>query len=129
MLRKISSLVFILLLMQMFFVHSAFAATNEEKLAEKVKLGITKLGTGTDAKIKVKLKDKTKIEGHIIESNENQFIVMNSKTGETVSVPYSNVKQVKGNNLSTGVKIIIGVAIFVAAIAIILAVYSAQGGG
>jgi len=98
--------------MQMFFVNQTFAGTKEEKLAEKVKTGVAKLGTGPEAKIKVKLKDKTKIEGYITESNENQFLVMNSKTGQTIPVTYSSVKQVKGNNLSRGVIFTIGVLAF-----------------
>jgi hypothetical protein len=51
---------------------------------------------------------------------------MNSKTGQTVPVAYSNVKQVKGNNLSTGVKIIIGVAIIFAVILIVTAIAGSQ---
>ncbi len=106
------SLTLVALLMQMFFVNQTFAGTKEEKLAEKVKTGVAKLGTGPEAKIKVKLKDKTKIEGYITESNENQFLVMNSKTGQTIPVTYSSVKQVKGNNLSRGVIFTIGVLAF-----------------
>ena len=106
------SLTLVALLMQMFFVNQTFAGTKEEKLAEKVKTGVAKLGTGPEAKIKVKLKDKTKIEGYITESNENQFLVMNSKTGQTIPVTYSSVKQVKGNNLSRGIIFTIGVLAF-----------------
>lgn len=120
------SLTLVVLLMQLFFVYPTFAGTKEEKLAEKVKTGIAKLGTGPEAKIKVKLKDKTKIEGYITESNENQFVVMNSKTGQPVQVSYSNVKQVKGNNLSTGVKIIIGIAIVFAVILVVTVIAGNQ---
>jgi hypothetical protein len=127
--KKILSFTLIALLTQMFFVRPIIAETKEEKFAAQVKTEIAKLGIGTDAKIKVKLKDKTKIEGYIVESNENQFVVMSSKTGESIPVTYSKVKQVKGNNLSTGVKIIIGVAVIVGLAVILLAVYSAQGGG
>ena len=102
----------ILLLMQVFFVHPSFAATKEEKFAEKVKTGIAKLKTGEQAKVKLKLKDGTKLEGYIAESNDNGFVVMNTKTNKAVSVDYSQVKQAKGNNLSTGVMIAIGVAVF-----------------
>ena len=111
MLKKTVSLTLIALLMQMLFVHSTFALTKEEKLAEKVKTGIAKLGTGPEARIKVKLKDKTKVEGFITEATENQFVVMDSKTGQPVPIAYSSVKQVKGNNLSSGVVIAIGVIV------------------
>lgn len=124
--KKILSFTIIALLMQMLFVNQTFATTKEAKFIEKVKTGVTKLGTGPEAKIKVKLKDKTKIEGYITESNENQFVVMNSKTGQPVQVSYSNVKQVKGNNLSTGVKIIIGIAIVFAVILVVTVIAGSQ---
>ncbi|MEO6050714.1 MAG: hypothetical protein ABIP78_05200 [Pyrinomonadaceae bacterium] len=43
--------------------------------------------------------------------NENSFVVINEKTASPTEVPYPNAKQVKGNNLSTGAKIAIGVGI------------------
>ncbi|MGI9067261.1 MAG: hypothetical protein ACR2HX_12780 [Pyrinomonadaceae bacterium] len=43
---------------------------------------------------------------------------MNAKTGEVVTVAYPQVKQVQGNNLSTGAKIAIGVAIIAAILTI-----------
>lgn len=118
--KKILSLTLITLLTQMLFVHSTFAGTKEEKFAEKVKTEIAKLGTGTDAKIKLKLKDGTKIKGYIIEANENQFVVMNSKTGQAVPIAYPQVGQAKGNNLSTGAIFLIS-AIGLVILSIILA--------
>ncbi len=107
--KKIISLTLITLLMQMSFIHSAFAGTKEEKFTAKVKTEIAKLGTGTDAKIKLKLKDGTKIKGYIMEANANQFVVMDSKTGQAVPVAYPQVGQAKGNNLSSGTIIVLGV--------------------
>lgn len=106
----------ITLVMQMLFVQPGLAKTKEEKLAERVKTGISKLGTGQNAKIKIKLKDGTKIEGFIAEAHDEKFVVMNSKTNQPVNVPYSGVKQVKGNNLSDGAAILIGVGVAILAI-------------
>ena len=99
----------------------AFGETKEEKdakFAEKVKANITKLGTGTDAKIEVKLKDGTKLKGYIREVNDEQFVVVDSQ-GNATPIPFPQAKQVKGNNLSTGVKIAIGVGIALAVLFII----------
>ena len=105
--------------MQTAFVHQSFAVTKEEKFAGKVKADIAKLGTGTDAKVKLKLKDGTKIKGFISAINDNQFSVTNTETGQTTQIAYPNVKQVKGNNLSTGVTIAIGFAVLIAVVLII----------
>lgn len=107
---------------------SVFAKTNstkEAKLTEKLKANITKLGTGKDARVEVKLRDKTKLKGYISQINENTFVVIDGKTNLTNEVAYKNAKQVKGNNLSTGVKIAIAVgAIFVVVLIIGLISFS-----
>ncbi len=121
MLKKISSLTLIVLLMQMFFALPTFAGTKEEKFTEKVKTGIAKLGTGPEAKIKVKLKDGTKIKGYVTEVSENQFVVMNLKTGQTIPIAYPEVSQAKGNNLSKGVIITIGFLAFIVLLYVLVA--------
>jgi small nuclear ribonucleoprotein (snRNP)-like protein len=118
MLKKIVTIVLIGLVMNL----AVFAETKEDKAlkrAEKVKANVTKLGTGKDARVEVKLKDGTKLKGYISEINENGFVVMNEKTGIATTVAYPQTKQVKGNNLSTGVKIAIGVGIFLVVVFLI----------
>lgn len=78
--------------------------------ADKLRTEIRKLGTGPETRVRVKLKDGTKIEGFVAEANHAEFVVENIKTGVRTAVPYPAVKQVRGNNLSGKVKILIGVA-------------------
>jgi small nuclear ribonucleoprotein (snRNP)-like protein len=75
---------------------------------------------GTDARVEVKLRDKTKLRGYISQINENSFVVVKDNTNTPVEVSYSQTKQVKGNNLSTGVKIAIGIGIGVALVFVVL---------
>jgi len=91
---------------------------EQARFAEKVKTGILKLGVGPDARVAVKLRDNTKLSGYISEVNESSFVVTNTKTGVSTVVAYPDVKQVKGNNLSTGQKFAVA-AVIVAALAII----------
>jgi hypothetical protein len=121
--KKLFSLVLIALLINLAGVRLAYADSKEEKQArftEKVKANVLKLGTGEAARVKVKLQDKTKLEGYISAANGEGFIVTNPKTGVATQVAYPQVKSVKGNNLSTGAKIAIGVGIAAAVIFIIL---------
>lgn len=99
----------------------ADGSKKEKDFAEKVKTEIAKLGTGTDAKVSVKLKDGSKVKGYVKEVKDDGFVVINEKTGAAVEVPYSQAKQVKGNNLSTGVKVVlvIGVILAIAALAVL----------
>ena len=103
---------------------TVYAKTNTEKearYAEKVKQAIAKLGTGETALVKIKLRDKTKLEGFIRTIGDDSFGVTDIKTGVATTVAYPQVKQVKGNNLSTGAKIAIGVGIAVAILVVIIA--------
>ena len=95
-------------------VRPVAASSNAEKevrFAGKVKLGIEKLGSGSDTRVEVKLRDKTRLKGYISEISENEFVITDLKTGASNKVAYADVKQVKGNNLSTGAKIAIGVSV------------------
>ena len=114
MFKRYFTLILTVLVFNLFLGTSAFANTKEDKFAAKIKTNITKLGTGKEARVEVKLRDKTKLKGYVGQINENSFTVVNEKTGAATEVPYSNAKQVKGKNLSTGVKIVIGVAFAVA---------------
>ena len=126
---KVLSLIIAVLLMQIGFVQTVAASTKAEKetkFAEQVKSEIAKLGTGKEAKIEIKLKDKTKLKGCVSEAGADSFTVVDTKTGATTSVEYSKVKQVKGNNLSKKV-IISVVALGVLAVIIITGVLISGG--
>jgi len=122
MFKKMLWLVVLGVLVQLASIMAVSANTLEEnkqaRRAEKVKAGIAKLGVGEAARVKVKLQDGTKLNGYVSEVGNESFIVVNAKTGEAVTVAYPQVKQVQGNNLSTGAKIAIGVAIIAAILTI-----------
>ncbi len=97
---------------------------KEAKLAAVVKSRIIKLGTGSAARIEVKLRDKTKIKGYVQEIAEDHFVVVDDRTGVTTTIAYPQVKQVKSHNLSTGAKY----AIFVLIMGVIFAIANSGGG-
>ena len=103
---------------------SANSTTERQaRFTEKVRLNIAKLGTGSQALVAIKLKDKTKVAGYISEVRENSFVVVHPKFGTVTSVNYADVAQARGNNLGTGAKIAIGIGIGAAAVLIILLIY------
>ena len=99
-------------------------AEKETRLAEKVKHGIRKLGTGVEARVQLKLKDKTKLKGYVSEVGEDSFVVVDEKTNATSTVPYVQVQQVKGNNHSTAVEIAICAGLILLPIAIVILLVS-----
>ena len=121
MLKRICSVVLAALLLQSVAVH-AFAksdAGKEARRAEKVRTQLAKLGTGKDARVRLELRDKTKLEGYINEAGAESVVVTDS-AGKTTAVAYPQVKTAQGNNLSTGAKIAIGIGIGAAIVLLII---------
>jgi hypothetical protein len=113
MLKKLLMLTLVGLLVNLVAFVPVRAATREEKearFAEKVREGIKRLGTGESARIELKLRDKTKLKGYVSALDDESFSVTDA-AGATTVVAYAHVKQAKGNNLSTGQKVMIGVGI------------------
>src|SRR5689334_1248131 len=99
MLKKLCSVVLSALLLQAAAV-PAFAATSAEKeakRADKVRTQLAKLGTGADARIKLVLRDKTKLKGYVSEAGADTFAVTDH-AGKTTTVGYSQVSKAQGNN-------------------------------
>jgi hypothetical protein len=122
--KKFLSLILIGLILNLAFYSTARANPNlekESKFALKVKTAVTKLGVGQDARIEVKLRDKTKIKGYVDEVRENSFVVVDEKTNTATEIPYLQAKQVKGKNNLTGAQIAIGV--FIVALIVIGVLY------
>src|SRR5688572_13754988 len=123
MFRKLTTLLLVALIINLAGVRLAYAESKEEKqarYAEKIKANVLKLGTGESTRLKVKLRDKAKLEGYISDAGAETFTITDRKTGVATTVAYPQVKSVQGNNLSTGAKIAIGVGIAAGIIFLIL---------
>jgi len=104
------------------------AASHKEKdarFAAKVKQGIQKLGVGTEARTRIKLRDQTHLTGYVSETGPDSFILVEANTGKTTTVAYADVAQVQGQNLSTRTKVILGVSIVAAAVIVLYLVRGA----
>ena len=71
---------------------------------------IARLGTGEEARVRLGLRDKTRLEGYVSAAGPESFVVVN-KAGVATTVAYPQVQKAQGNNLSTGAKIAIGIGI------------------
>ena len=125
--RTTASILAFLLTLTMFSPVTSLAGTTPDKdnrLAQNVRTGIEKLGTGEASRVKIKLKNRTEYAGFISEIGDGAFVLKNLKDGEATTIAYSDVAQVKGNNLSTGAKVAIGVGIVVG---VIIVLYLVRG--
>ena len=125
MFRKFLSLVLIVLSLNLLGTDSAYAGDLKEEKAirftARVREGIRKLGTGTEVRIEVKLRNKTKIKGYVSETNAEYFTVVKTN-GEATRIAYSDVKKVKGRNNLSGDTI--ALALVVAAFVLVIVLIS-----
>jgi hypothetical protein len=94
-------------------LHSSLAQTSVNADAVKARTKVDQIGTGSNARVEVKLKDGSKAKGYINAINDNSFTVTDSKTGVTATIAYTDVVEVKkssGGGLSSRSWIIIGAA-------------------
>lgn len=134
MLKKVLSLVLTGLLINVVAISSyARSQDDQARKIEQVKENVRKLGVGEEARVEVKLQDGRKLKGYIREAGEDNFTVIDSKSGTATTVDYSQVKQLKGSNRSTAAKVGInvakgiGVVAVVAGLALLLGVIIASG--
>jgi hypothetical protein len=87
---------------------------------DKVKTFVAKRGTGPKAKVTVKLKDKTKLQGYISQAGDDSFTLADSKTGQLKTLNYQDVAEVKKpGGLSLLAKIGIGIGAAVGVLALL----------
>lgn len=123
MFKRYLSIALITSLVSMLSGTAAFADGKGEKEAQriqKVKNEIRSLGVGPEALVKLKLRDKTQLEGYISAFGEDSFEVTDLKTGVATTLAFPQVGQAKRNNLSDGARtaIFIGIAVGLTILAI-----------
>ena len=101
-LTKTVSILLICLLVNLINLPSSswlYAAVREPKQAqddiEKVKFAVTEIGANPDIHVKVKLRDKTKVEGYISAINPDSFSVTKEGTARTTVVNYADVVKIE----------------------------------
>ena len=108
MFKKFLSLTLIALLINVIGVRPIRAGAQvvrQTRNVEKVKENVRRLGTGEAARVELKLWDGRKLKGYIREAGEDDFSVVDAKTGVAQAVTYAEVRQVKGSNNVTAAKV------------------------
>ena len=121
--RYVSVLVINLLM----FNSVAFAAQVSEGTSYivKVKDQVQKRGIGKKSRVRATLANGIEVKGYVSKIEETSFDVT-EKTGQTVTIAYTDVQNIRGPGLSKGAKIGIGVGVAVGGLAIIVLILIAH---
>src|SRR5215475_12725671 len=106
--------------------NTSTAVANNAQQTEKVKMAIQQRGTGTNAKVKVRLLDKTERKGFISRIDETSFQLTDQKSAHTETIAYDSVEKVSGPGISGATRIVLYIGIGAAAAAIILGILASK---
>src|SRR2546423_10152271 len=89
---------------------------------EKVKAKIIRYGTGREARVIVKLLDGTRLKGYVSAIEADHFVVASVKQGNTTSVAYDQVRELKRDpSLTSFQQIFAAVGLGIVAVAVVAA--------
>lgn len=89
---------------------------QEAAQVAKTRTKLQKRGTGEKSQVRVRLVNGAEVKGYVSKIEESSFTVTDKKTGQTTTVPYSDVRKIQGPATSKGAKIAlvaVGVAVVV----------------
>ncbi|MGI8467446.1 MAG: hypothetical protein ACR2N3_03250 [Pyrinomonadaceae bacterium] len=110
MFKKYLTLALTILTANLFLGVSINAQTQNDRdsrLVLNVKNTVAGVGTEPNRKIKITLKDGTKLKGYITEIKDDYFALLDTKSGKVTSVQYSQVVEAKRDGLSRFAKSLI----------------------
>lgn len=120
--KKYLALVIVGSLFLFFPGHMLARSQKDDALAvDKIKTKITRLGIGEKARAQIKLRNGQRIKGYVSNVGEKDFALTDGKSGQTTTISYADVVEVKKPGMSKRTKILLGVGLGVVATAAILA--------
>lgn len=70
-----------------------------------VSVAITRLGSGNDALVALRLRDKTVLKGHVASIDADSFVVTDNDSGLDRRIAYTQVARLHGVNLASGAQV------------------------
>ena len=82
----------------------------DQQATEKIRTKVLKMGVGMNARVAVKLRDNTQLNGYISDAGQDSFTVVERGTGFNKTVSYADTQSVKkaGSGVSVKTLIILG---------------------
>ena len=81
--------------------------TQETPQAAKIKAKVQTRGIGKKSRVRAKLVDGTEVKGYISKIEEASFTVTDKKTSQTTTIPYADVRKIRGPGWSKADTIVV----------------------
>ena len=100
----------LLLLTAFGFQGAGAKSLDDQQATEKIRTKVLKMGVGVNARVAVKLRDNTQLNGYISDAGQDSFTVVERGTGLNKTVSYADTQSVKkaGSGVSVKTLIILG---------------------
>src|SRR6185503_7529607 len=100
----------LLLLTAFGFQGAGAQSLRDQQATEKIRTKVLKIGVGTNARVAVKLRDNTQLNGYISDAGQDSFTVVEKQTGSSKTISYADASSVKkaGSSMSAKPWIILG---------------------
>jgi hypothetical protein len=108
----------LLLLTALGFQGAGAQSLGDQQATEKLRTRVLKIGVGMNARVQVKLRDNTQLNGYISDAGQDSFTVVEKQTGSSKTVSYADTLSVKkgGSGVSGKTWMILGAAVVGAAV-------------
>ena len=100
----------LLLLTAFGFQGAGAKSLSDQQATEKIRTKVLKMGVGVNARVTVKLRDNSQLNGYISDAGQDSFTVVERGTGFNKTVSYADTQSVKkaGSGVSAKTLIILG---------------------
>ena len=100
----------LLLLTAFGFQGAGAKSLDDQQATEKIRTKVLKIGVGVNARVAVKLRDNTQLNGYISDAGQDSFTVVERGTGFNKTVSCADTQSVKkaGSGVSVKTLIILG---------------------
>jgi hypothetical protein len=108
----------LLLLTALGFQGAGAQSLGDQQATEKLRTKVLKIGVGMNARVQVKLRDNTQLNGYISDAGQDSFTVVEKQTGSSKTISYADTLSVKkaGSGVSGKTWMILGAAVVGAAV-------------
>ncbi|HWR14614.1 MAG TPA: hypothetical protein VN577_07280 [Terriglobales bacterium] len=127
MFRRLASILIALIILSPFLIAEEAALPDAPSATQaKVKGDLAKFAT-EQKKVTVNLNDTSKVTGKVQNVGEENFVILDSKTGQASTINFTDVAGVKKSGMSKATKVLLGVGIAVGASFAIVGIQCATG--